>query len=70
LFVYRWPRVLGPQYYPATRHLTERHIPRSPPRKGQRTLGPKPELRNPFKTALKGSVLQVAAAAPKVEVFV
>ena len=37
-FVYRWPKLLGPQYYPRTRHLTERHVPRRPPLKGQKTL--------------------------------
>lgn len=38
LFVYRWPKFLGPQYYPKTRHLCERHIPRAPAPKGQKTL--------------------------------
>jgi hypothetical protein len=37
-FIYRWPKVLGPQYYTRTRHLFERHVPRRPPLKGQRTL--------------------------------
>lgn len=37
-FVYRWPKFLGPQYYPKTRHLFERHVPRRPPIKGQKTL--------------------------------
>jgi hypothetical protein len=39
LFVYRWPKVLGPQYYPTTRHLFERHVPRAPAPKGQTILG-------------------------------
>ena len=38
LFVYSWPRVLGPEYYPKTRHLFERHVPRRPPLPGQKTL--------------------------------
>jgi len=38
LFIYRWPKLLGPQYYPTTRHLFERHVPRRPPLKGQRTF--------------------------------
>lgn len=38
LFVFRWPKVLGPKYYPSTRHLFERHVPRRPPIKGQKTL--------------------------------
>lgn len=37
-FVYRWPKILGPQYYPRTRHLTERHVPRRPPIPGQSVL--------------------------------
>lgn len=37
-YVYRWPKHLGPQYYPNTRHLFERHVPRRPPIKGQKTL--------------------------------
>lgn len=37
-FVYRWPKFLGPSYYTKTRHLTEKHIPRRPPVKGQKTL--------------------------------
>lgn len=40
LFVYRWPRFLGPQYYPRTRHMFERHVPRAPVHKGQATLAP------------------------------
>jgi hypothetical protein len=38
LFVYRWPKILGPQYYPKTRHLFEHHVPRRPPEKGQLCL--------------------------------
>ena len=45
LFVYRWPKILGPQYYPTTRHMFERHVPRRPPIKGQKTLGAGPILR-------------------------
>jgi len=37
-FVYRWPKFLGPQYYTRTRHLTERHVPRGIPKKGQQLL--------------------------------
>jgi hypothetical protein len=37
-FVYRWPKLLGPQYYPRTRHLIERHVPRRPPIPGQSVL--------------------------------
>jgi hypothetical protein len=37
-FVYRWSKALGPQYYPSTRQLFERHVPRTPPIKGQKTL--------------------------------
>jgi len=46
LFVYRWPKFLGPQYYPKTRHLFERHVPRRPPLPGQKTLAaaPTPEV--------------------------
>jgi hypothetical protein len=45
LFVYRWPKVLGPGYYPRTRHLFERHVPRRPPLPGQKILAaaPSPE---------------------------
>lgn len=38
LYVYRWPKMLGPEYYPKTRHLFERHVPRGPPKPGQKTL--------------------------------
>jgi len=38
LFVYRWPRVLGPTYYTSTRHLFERHVPRERLPKQQRKL--------------------------------
>ena len=38
LFVYRWPKILGPQYYSKTRHLFERHVPRHPPLPGQKIL--------------------------------
>ena len=38
LYVYRWSKVLGPGYYPRTRHMFERHVPRAPPKPGQRTL--------------------------------
>jgi len=44
LFVYRWSKFLGPQYYPSTRHLFERHVPRRPPIKGQKTLAAAPTL--------------------------
>ena len=37
-FIYRWPKFLGPQYYPKTRHLFERHVPRAPPSKEQKFL--------------------------------
>jgi hypothetical protein len=58
LFVYRWPKVLGPQYYPKTRHMFERHVPRRPPLKGQKTL----ENESAAPTSEAG------ALAPKVEV--
>lgn len=45
LFVYRWPRYLGPQYYPKTRHLFERHIRRAPPQKAQTVLFVVPDAR-------------------------
>jgi hypothetical protein len=44
LFVYRWPKFLGPQYYPRTRHLFERHVPRAPPKLGQKTLTAAPSV--------------------------
>lgn len=43
-FVYRWPLTLGPQYYPRTRHLFERHVPRRPPIPGQKILVAAPTL--------------------------
>jgi len=44
LFVYRWPKILGPEYYPKTRHLFERHVPRRPPLPGQNILVAAPSL--------------------------
>lgn len=38
LFVYRWPKFLGPQYYSRSRHLFERHVPKAPPQKHQTVL--------------------------------
>lgn len=38
LYVYRWSKLLGPGYYPRTRHMFERHVPRRPPIRGQKTL--------------------------------
>src|SRR4030042_4439617 len=38
LYVYRWSKVLGPGYYPNTRHMFERHVPRRPPLPGQKIL--------------------------------
>lgn len=43
LYVYRWPKVLGPEYYPKTRHMFERHVPRRPPLPGQKILTCDPE---------------------------
>jgi hypothetical protein len=38
LYVYRWLKILGPEYYPRTRHLLEHHVPRGIPCKNQKTL--------------------------------
>jgi hypothetical protein len=65
LFVFRWPKVLGPQYYPITRHLFERHVPRAPVKKGQTILAN--EARAPEIPAAAPNS-QVGALAPKAEV--
>lgn len=56
LYVYRWPKVLGPGYYPKTRHMFERHVPRRPPLPGQKILVAAP-TREPMRVGVTQGVI-------------